>query len=42
MRLLAARAKVSMTLPYALFGSKSGVVAAILASDYTLFAAQRA
>jgi AcrR family transcriptional regulator len=42
MRLLAARAKVSMTLPYALFGSKSGVVAAILASDYVVYAAQRA
>lgn len=42
MRLLAARAKVSMTRPYALFGSKSGVVAAILASDYVVFAAQRA
>lgn len=42
MRLLAARAKVSMTRPYALFGSKSGVVAAILATDYVVFAAQRA
>ena len=42
MRALSARARVSMTRPYALFGSKSGVVAAILAEDEVRFARQRA
>lgn len=41
MRALSARARVSMTRPYALFGSKSGVVAAILATDELRFAQQR-
>ncbi len=42
MRTLCSRAKVSMTAPYALFGSKSGVVSAILAVDQRKFARQRA
>lgn len=42
MRALSARAKVSMTRPYTYFGSKSGVVAAILADDEVRFARQRA
>ena len=42
MRALSARARVSMTRPYALFGSKSGVVAAILAADEVRWSRQRA
>jgi AcrR family transcriptional regulator len=42
MRTLSARARVSMTRPYTLFQSKSGVVAAILAEDEVRFARQRA
>lgn len=42
MRALSARAKVSLRHPYALFGSKAGVVAAILALDEVRFARQRA
>jgi len=42
MRALSARARVSLRRPYALFGSKSGVVAAILAMDEVRWAQQRA
>ena len=42
MRALSSRAMVSMSAPYALFGSKSGVVAAILEIDQIKFAEQRA
>lgn len=42
MRALSAKARVSMTRPYTYFGSKSGVVAAILALDEVRFAQQRA
>ncbi len=37
MRQLAARAQVSLRTPYALFGSKSGIISAILRSDQSAF-----
>ena len=42
MRALSARAKVSMTRPYSIFGSKSGVVAAILAQNEARWRRERA
>src|ERR1700744_362650 len=40
MRTLAARAQVSLRSPYEIFGSKNGVVRAILAADHALFLEQ--
>jgi AcrR family transcriptional regulator len=42
MRTLAARARVSLSMPYTLFGSKGGVVSAILAIDQARFREKRA